>query len=52
MSDEKKPYLVEWATTEVPARGQWEFHETEEEAREELPRGGRLFRIEWTEVEA
>jgi len=49
---ETKPYHVEWATT-INGRtdGQWDFHETEQEARDALGQGDRLFRVEWTEEE-
>jgi hypothetical protein len=47
-----QPYLIEWAT-EVDDLGTKEIHDTEAEARAEAKHHGqRLFRIEWTEVEA
>lgn len=50
--DEKKPYLIEWAT-EVDEFGSMEVWGSEAEARAEAKHHGqRLFRIEWTEVEA
>jgi hypothetical protein len=51
MSD-RGPLLVEWAA-EVDDIGTKEIYDTEEEARTEARRSGlRLFRIEWTEVDA
>jgi hypothetical protein len=48
----RSPFLVEWAA-EVDDIGTKEIYDTEEEARTEARRSGlRLFRIEWTEVDA
>jgi hypothetical protein len=49
---DRSPHLVEWAA-EVDDIGTKEIYDTEEEARTEARRSGlRLFRIEWTEVDA